>query len=132
MQGVKGRLWIAIGCALALAGCGGGGSTSSTGGTNASDGAPALEHTTTRTMPAPRPAPPTPSLSALRRALRKQLAKAGHNSGALIVDLSERELLYAEHAGVARPPASVEKIYTTVALLKRLSPHTRLDTTVLG
>jgi D-alanyl-D-alanine carboxypeptidase/D-alanyl-D-alanine-endopeptidase (penicillin-binding protein 4) len=132
MEGVKGKFPIAIACALVVAGCGGGGHSSNRG-TNASDGAPALEQTTTtRTMPAPRPAPVTPSLTALRRALRKQLAKAGHNTGVLIVDLTRKELLYTEHAGVARPPASVEKIYTTVALLKKLGPRTRLETSVQG
>ncbi len=131
MEGVKGRFAVAIACAAVLSGCGGGGH-SSDGGTNASDGAPALEHTTTRTMPAPRPAPVTPSLTALQRALRKQLAKAGHDYGILIVDLTNKQLLFAHKAGVARPPASVEKIYTTVALLKKLGAHARLDTTVLG
>ena len=114
-----------------LAGCGGGGH-SSDGGTNASDGAPALEHTTTRTMPAPRPAPVTPSLIALRRALRKQLAKAGHDYGILIVDLTNNSCCSRKRRASPRPPASVEKIYTTVALLKKLGPRTRLDTSVLG
>jgi D-alanyl-D-alanine carboxypeptidase/D-alanyl-D-alanine-endopeptidase (penicillin-binding protein 4) len=131
MQGVKGKLSIAVVCAAVLAGCGGGGHASD-GGTNASDGAPALEQTTTHTTPAPRPAPLTPSLIRLRHTLRSQLAKAGRDVGVLIVDLTHHDVLYADRAGVKRPPASVEKIYTTVALLKRLSPNTRLETTVLG
>ncbi len=131
MEGVKGKLSVAIACAAVLVGCGGGGHTSG-GGTNASDGAPALEQTTTRTTPAPRPAPLTPSVIRLRHGLRDELAKAGHDVGVLIVDLTDHEVLFADRAGVERPPASVEKIYTTVALLKRLSPRTRLDTTVLG
>ena len=38
----------------------------------------------------------------------------------------------AHLATVGRPPASVEKLWTTVAMLRRLGPRTRLQTAVLG
>ncbi|MGH2877017.1 MAG: D-alanyl-D-alanine carboxypeptidase/D-alanyl-D-alanine-endopeptidase, partial [Solirubrobacteraceae bacterium] len=49
-----------------------------------------------------------------------------------VVDLDSGRALYSARAGVRRPPASVEKLWTTVALLRRLGPGTRLHTTVLG
>jgi D-alanyl-D-alanine carboxypeptidase/D-alanyl-D-alanine-endopeptidase (penicillin-binding protein 4) len=68
----------------------------------------------------------------LRRALDKQLAHAGPADGALVYDLATGRRLYAVHAGTGRPPASVEKLYTTVALINVLGPGTRLHTDVLG
>jgi D-alanyl-D-alanine carboxypeptidase/D-alanyl-D-alanine-endopeptidase (penicillin-binding protein 4) len=40
--------------------------------------------------------------------------------------------LFALRAGIARPPASVEKLYTTVAVLSDLGPTARLQTKVMG
>jgi D-alanyl-D-alanine carboxypeptidase/D-alanyl-D-alanine-endopeptidase (penicillin-binding protein 4) len=40
--------------------------------------------------------------------------------------------LFAAHDGVLRPPASVEKIYTTVAALSRMDPGDTLRTGVVG
>jgi D-alanyl-D-alanine carboxypeptidase/D-alanyl-D-alanine-endopeptidase (penicillin-binding protein 4) len=40
--------------------------------------------------------------------------------------------LFALRAGVARPPASVEKLYTSVALLRGLGPNARLPTKLMG
>src|SRR5436190_415747 len=77
--------------------------------------------TTTATTPStsssalePR-APSTPAVLKLRRALDKQLRHAGRGVGALVYDLDTGKQLYAAKAGVGRPPASVEKLYTTVA-----------------
>jgi D-alanyl-D-alanine carboxypeptidase/D-alanyl-D-alanine-endopeptidase (penicillin-binding protein 4) len=60
------------------------------------------------------------------------LRKAGPNSGAAVYDLSAHRSLLAVRDGTPRPPASVEKLYTTVALVRELGPKLRLRTVVLG
>jgi D-alanyl-D-alanine carboxypeptidase/D-alanyl-D-alanine-endopeptidase (penicillin-binding protein 4) len=40
--------------------------------------------------------------------------------------------LFALRAGIARPPASVEKLYTSVAVLSDLGPSARLQTKLMG
>jgi serine-type D-Ala-D-Ala carboxypeptidase/endopeptidase (penicillin-binding protein 4) len=70
--------------------------------------------------------------SGLPQQLRRALAHAGTQVGLAITDLGNGHSLYSRHAGVARPPASVEKLYTTVAALNLLGPKLRLQTTVLG
>lgn len=60
------------------------------------------------------------------------MGRAGSESGAYVYDLTIGTPLYALRAGVGRAPASVEKLYTTVALLDELGPNARLRTTVLG
>lgn len=52
--------------------------------------------------------------------------------GLLVYDLSARRTLFAQQIAVARPPASVAKLFTTVALLRCLGPDARLHTDVLG
>ena len=47
-------------------------------------------------------------------------------------DLSDGLSLFGLRAGVPRPPASVEKLYTSVALLRGLGADARLQTKVLG
>ena len=64
--------------------------------------------------------------------LNKSLAHAGRQTGALVYDLDAQRAVYARRAEISRPPASVEKIYTTVALLRMLGPDARLHTTVMG
>jgi D-alanyl-D-alanine carboxypeptidase/D-alanyl-D-alanine-endopeptidase (penicillin-binding protein 4) len=76
--------------------------------------------------------PQTPAEHELAAALAKWLHVAGPNSGVLVFDLSNRTELYGEHPGYRRPPASVEKLWTTTAVLDRLGADFRLDTTVLG
>ncbi len=68
----------------------------------------------------------------MRASLRTALAKAGPGSGALVYDLTANQTLFALRQNVGRPPASVEKLYTTVALLSELGPSAHLTTTVLG
>ena len=58
--------------------------------------------------------------------------KAGRQSGALVYDLTAHRPLFALREGTGRPPASVEKLYTTLALLRMLGPGARLHTVVLG
>jgi D-alanyl-D-alanine carboxypeptidase/D-alanyl-D-alanine-endopeptidase (penicillin-binding protein 4) len=68
----------------------------------------------------------------LRRRLKRALAHAGANVGLMVTDLGSGATLDARDPDVARPPASVEKLYTTVAALKLLGPGMRLATDVLG
>jgi len=60
------------------------------------------------------------------------MRRAGPHSGAVVYDYTAQRLLFAVHANVARPPASVEKLYTSTAALALLGPTARLSTTVLG
>jgi D-alanyl-D-alanine carboxypeptidase/D-alanyl-D-alanine-endopeptidase (penicillin-binding protein 4) len=64
--------------------------------------------------------------------LNRALQAGGPSTGALVYDLDARQALYAKRAVAGRPPASVEKLYTTVALMRRLGPDARLHTTLLG
>jgi D-alanyl-D-alanine carboxypeptidase/D-alanyl-D-alanine-endopeptidase (penicillin-binding protein 4) len=114
---------------LALGGCGGGSSSSHS---SAPVQAPA---------PAPTPAPakapttgrpPRGGRAQLADLLRHELALTGPDSGAYVYDLTTGREVFSERAGVGRPPASVEKLFTSVALLARLGPGARLRTSVLG
>jgi D-alanyl-D-alanine carboxypeptidase/D-alanyl-D-alanine-endopeptidase (penicillin-binding protein 4) len=84
--------------------------------------------------PPPKPRPPTvsPAERALRAALAGELRRGGAQSGAIVYDLTAHRVLFAVRATVRRPPASVEKLYTSVAVLKRLGAAARLTTEVLG
>ena len=94
---------------------------------------------TAATAPTPPPVvmpaalrPSTPAEDKLEAVLGKWLHVAGPSTGALVFDLSDATELYGAHPGYGRPPASVEKLWTTAAVLSRLGPDARLDTTVLG
>jgi serine-type D-Ala-D-Ala carboxypeptidase/endopeptidase (penicillin-binding protein 4) len=109
-------------------------STSATGPSTstARDAASASAPTPPRLPTAASQRPHTAAERALERSLDKWLRIAGPRSGVLVYDLSDRHELYASHPGYGRPPASVEKLWTTTALLDLLGPDARLDTTVLG
>jgi D-alanyl-D-alanine carboxypeptidase/D-alanyl-D-alanine-endopeptidase (penicillin-binding protein 4) len=119
--------------ALAIAGCGGGGHPAKPS-SEASVGSPAPHSTKApgTTAVAPRPLATPPELVQLRASLTRGLGKAGPDSGALVYDLTAKQTLFAVRPDVGRPPASVEKLYTTVALLSELGPNARLKTTVVG
>src|SRR6266700_386812 len=68
----------------------------------------------------------------LRNALTGMLRSAGGASGAYVVDMSTGKALFSSAAGVARLPASVEKLYTTSTALLRFGPDATLTTSVLG
>jgi D-alanyl-D-alanine carboxypeptidase/D-alanyl-D-alanine-endopeptidase (penicillin-binding protein 4) len=68
----------------------------------------------------------------LQSALNKAMARAGAQSGALVYDLDADDELYGLRPSVKRPPASVEKLWTTAALMVKLGPNARLHTTLLG
>jgi D-alanyl-D-alanine carboxypeptidase/D-alanyl-D-alanine-endopeptidase (penicillin-binding protein 4) len=123
----------AIAVAAMIAGCGGGGHAPKPS-SEASVGTP-VPHSTTAsgTTPiAPRPLAAPSELVRMRTSLTRALGKAGPDSGALVYDLTAKQTLFALRPDVGRPPASVEKLYTTVALLSELGPNARLTTTVLG
>jgi serine-type D-Ala-D-Ala carboxypeptidase/endopeptidase (penicillin-binding protein 4) len=99
--------------------------------------------TTSTTEPATGPSPPsvltpaselpsTPAEHRLQAALGKSLKTAGPNSGVLVFDLSDATELYGSQPTFGRPPASVEKLWTTTAVLSRMGANARLHTTVLG
>lgn len=77
-------------------------------------------------------APVTAAEASLQTALTKTMRLAGPSSGALVYDVDSRAELFGLRATVKRPPASVEKLWTTCALMQRLGPNARLHTTVLG
>jgi D-alanyl-D-alanine carboxypeptidase/D-alanyl-D-alanine-endopeptidase (penicillin-binding protein 4) len=130
------RRWAVGGiAALAIAGCGGGGHHPQPS-SEASAGAPVPRtNTTTTTRIAPTvPSAPAipPELANLKASLTKAFGKAGPNAGALVYDLSAKQTLFALNPNTGRPPASVEKLYTTVALLSEMGPDARLKTSVVG
>jgi D-alanyl-D-alanine carboxypeptidase/D-alanyl-D-alanine-endopeptidase (penicillin-binding protein 4) len=77
-------------------------------------------------------APRTAAEQRLQASLSKMMNLGGPASGALVYDLDTHAKLYARRPDIGRPPASVEKIYTTVALMRIMGPQARLHTTVLG
>lgn len=70
--------------------------------------------------------------SALSAQLTHELSAAGSQSGAYVYDLTTSTPLFAERAEVTRPPASVEKLYTSTTALELMGPTATLATTVLG
>jgi serine-type D-Ala-D-Ala carboxypeptidase/endopeptidase (penicillin-binding protein 4) len=70
--------------------------------------------------------------AALQRHMAHELELAGAQSGAYVYDMSSGQALFAERATVARPPASVEKLYTAVTALERMGPAAQLETAVWG
>ncbi len=70
--------------------------------------------------------------SALSSQLSHELSAAGSQSGAYAYDLTTSTPLFAERAEVTRPPASVEKLYTSTTALELMGPTATLATTVLG
>jgi D-alanyl-D-alanine carboxypeptidase/D-alanyl-D-alanine-endopeptidase (penicillin-binding protein 4) len=78
------------------------------------------------------PPPVSGAVAALQTALTKTMRQAGPSSGALVYDVDNRAELFGLRSAVKRPPASVEKLWTTCALMNELGPNARLHTTVLG
>jgi D-alanyl-D-alanine carboxypeptidase/D-alanyl-D-alanine-endopeptidase (penicillin-binding protein 4) len=74
----------------------------------------------------------SPAEVALQSALGKAMGQAGPQSGALVYDLDANGELFGMRPTLKRPPASVEKLWTTAALMVKLGPDARLHTTILG
>jgi D-alanyl-D-alanine carboxypeptidase/D-alanyl-D-alanine-endopeptidase (penicillin-binding protein 4) len=71
-------------------------------------------------------------LSSLKSTLRRDMREAGGSDGALVVDRSTGQTLFAVSPGVRRLPASVEKLYTTSTALLKYGAGSRLTTSVYG
>jgi D-alanyl-D-alanine carboxypeptidase/D-alanyl-D-alanine-endopeptidase (penicillin-binding protein 4) len=69
---------------------------------------------------------------ALSRTLGKEMRAVGSSSGAYVLDLTSGQSLFSSRSGVARLPASVEKVYTTSTALLKFGPEATLTTRVLG
>jgi D-alanyl-D-alanine carboxypeptidase/D-alanyl-D-alanine-endopeptidase (penicillin-binding protein 4) len=76
------------------------------------------------------PAAPAAGPLGTARALAAQMRAAGAGSGALAVDLDTGAQIYSRRASTPRMPASVQKLYTAAATLRRLGASGRLVTTV--
>jgi len=116
----RGRVALRVALVLSLvSGCGGGGTRTSP--TAAAPHRPPVAHRSV-----------APAVLTLRAALSKQFALAGSSSGGAVYDLTDHQQLFSLRDGIARPPASVEKLYTSVALLRALGPSATFQTSVLG
>src|SRR3954451_8152647 len=69
---------------------------------------------------------------ALQGKLAREMRLAGGRGSAYVEDLDAGRTLFAAREDVARPPASVEKLYTTSTTLLRLGPQATLATEVLA
>ncbi len=69
---------------------------------------------------------------ALSAELSRDMAHAGRGSGALVYDASARRTLFASRATRARPPASVQKLYTSTTALLLMGGGAQLSTSVLA
>jgi serine-type D-Ala-D-Ala carboxypeptidase/endopeptidase (penicillin-binding protein 4) len=113
--------------ASVIAACGGGGHVRPNTTAIASRTVPVVH----ATVPAP-PRPLPPGTAALRTSLNGLFGSAGPNTGGSVYDLTDHVSLFSLRAGIARPPASVEKLYTSVAVLDKLGPNATLQTRVFG
>jgi D-alanyl-D-alanine carboxypeptidase/D-alanyl-D-alanine-endopeptidase (penicillin-binding protein 4) len=78
------------------------------------------------------PAAAAASRATTARALGAQMRWAGPSSGAMVVDLDSGRTIYSLRADTQRMPASVQKLYTSVAALRTLGPAGRLATGVVA
>ena len=70
---------------------------------------------------------------ALRASLDRAVSATGAaRTGAMAFDLTTGSTLYERNASTPRIPASVEKLFTTAAALRRFGTDARLTTTVVG
>lgn len=117
---------LAVTAALVLASCGGGRAPARAGGTPlVTNGPPVADGVRAR-------AQLPPGILHLRLALLRQLRRPRLSASAVVYDLTAHRMLFRWGPTVPRSPASLEKLYTTIALARRLGPGARLRTEVLG
>ncbi|MDQ6778010.1 MAG: D-alanyl-D-alanine carboxypeptidase/D-alanyl-D-alanine-endopeptidase, partial [Actinomycetota bacterium] len=76
--------------------------------------------------------PPLGGMRQLRVELAHEMGLAGSDSGAYVYDLTTGAPVFSLRASAKRPPASVEKLFTSMAALYQMGPRVRFRTTVLG
>jgi D-alanyl-D-alanine carboxypeptidase/D-alanyl-D-alanine-endopeptidase (penicillin-binding protein 4) len=83
---------------------------------------------------APKPAAPTAlgGMAQLRVELGHEMRLAGPRSGAYVYDMTTATPVLSLRASTKRPPASVEKLFTSIVALYDLGPRARLRTAVIG
>ena len=112
--------------AAGIAGCGGG---------RASTSAPPTRRTTptaSTTTPIAAPRPTLGGRHQLGVELEHELKLAGSRSGAYVYDLTTGTPVFSLRASTKRPPASVEKLFTSIVSLDELGRSARLHTAVYG
>jgi D-alanyl-D-alanine carboxypeptidase/D-alanyl-D-alanine-endopeptidase (penicillin-binding protein 4) len=106
------------------------GGAASGGAVSSTAGADGTQATATSTVAR------SPSLNHLQAVLAREAATLGAGSGSLVgidvEDLTTGQTLYTRDAQSTHPPASLEKLYTSAALLWLLGPAARLHTELLG
>ncbi|MGO9790101.1 MAG: D-alanyl-D-alanine carboxypeptidase [Solirubrobacteraceae bacterium] len=141
--------------AIALAGCGGSGAGSTARSTSTTKPTPAasVDVTPRTTGSAATPGHPqatatepastvpdgdptgtarSPALRHLQALLVGNMGPEGDQSGLLVYDMTTGATLFTSNADVGRPPASVEKLYTTIATDALLGPDATFPTVILG
>ncbi|HWF26617.1 MAG TPA: D-alanyl-D-alanine carboxypeptidase [Solirubrobacteraceae bacterium] len=76
--------------------------------------------------------PPLGGVHQLQVELTHEMGLAGRKSGAYVYDMTTGTPVFSLRARTKRPPASVEKIFTSIAALSELGPQARFHTSVLG
>jgi D-alanyl-D-alanine carboxypeptidase/D-alanyl-D-alanine-endopeptidase (penicillin-binding protein 4) len=64
--------------------------------------------------------------------LGHEMRLAGSGSGAYVYDMTTSTPVFSLEDQIKRPPASVEKLFTSVAAVREMGPTARLQTAVLG
>jgi serine-type D-Ala-D-Ala carboxypeptidase/endopeptidase (penicillin-binding protein 4) len=113
---------------IVIGGCGG----RSTAPERAASNTPEVRHAASTAAPKQVVLTISAPVLELQRALTAVLRTAGPNSGAVVYDITAGRQLFALRATVKRAPASVEKLYTSVAMLTEIGPSARIHTTLLG
>ncbi|HWF49975.1 MAG TPA: D-alanyl-D-alanine carboxypeptidase/D-alanyl-D-alanine-endopeptidase [Solirubrobacteraceae bacterium] len=104
----------------------------STGANGSRLPAPTTPTRSTGTGVAPAGPAPLGGLHQLQVDLEHEMKLAGKGSGAYVYDLTTRTPVFSLRAAGKRPPASVEKLFTSMVALYQMGPDVRFRTTVLG